>query len=71
MAPWLPWIALAVLIGAAIAGIIMVFKNWGAVSTWLIGVWNGFKAWVVNIFNSIVSFFQTWGATILIVLGGP
>ncbi|KAF9139090.1 hypothetical protein BGX30_008389 [Mortierella sp. GBA39] len=54
MAPWLPWIALAVLIGAAIAGIIMVFKNWGAVSTWLIGVWNGFKAWVVNIFNSIV-----------------
>ncbi|OXL83183.1 phage tail tape measure protein [Paenibacillus sp. SSG-1] len=71
MAPWLPWIALAALIGAAIAGIILVFKNWGAVSTWLTNVWNGFIAWVVNIFNSVVEFFRTWGTTILIVLGGP
>ncbi|WP_160037319.1 phage tail tape measure protein [Paenibacillus sp. USDA918EY] len=71
MAPWLPFIALAVAIGAAIAGIILIFKNWGSVSTWLVNVWNAFKAWVVNIFNSIVDFFRTWGPTILIVLGGP
>lgn len=71
IAPWLPVIAIALLVAAAIAGVILVFKNWGAVSTWLVNVWNGFKAWVINIFNSIVDFFRTWGPTILIVLGGP
>ncbi|WP_440421635.1 phage tail tape measure protein [Paenibacillus sp. SAFN-054] len=71
IAPWLPIIAIAALVAAAIAGVILVFKNWGAISTWLVNVWNAFKAWVVNIFNSIVEFFRTWGATILIVLGGP
>ncbi|MCJ8015224.1 phage tail tape measure protein [Paenibacillus sp. KQZ6P-2] len=71
IAPWLPIIGIALLVAAAIAGVILVFKNWGAVSTWLVNVWNSFKTWVVNIFNSIVEFFRTWGATILSVLIAP
>jgi len=71
IAPWLPIIGIALLVAGAIAGVILVLKNWGAVSTWLTNVWNGFIAWVVNIFNSVVNFFKTWGTTILIVLGGP
>ncbi|OPA77517.1 hypothetical protein BVG16_13780 [Paenibacillus selenitireducens] len=71
IAPWLPVIGLALLVAAAITGVILVFKNWGAISTWLVNVWNNFKTWVMNIFNSIIQFFKTWGTTILVVLGGP
>ncbi|PAD73669.1 hypothetical protein CHH67_19730 [Paenibacillus campinasensis] len=61
VAPWLPFVAIALGVAAAVAGVILIFKNWGAVSTWLTNVWNTFKTWVVGLFNSIVEFFVTWG----------
>ncbi|MED1801779.1 phage tail tape measure protein [Brevibacillus porteri] len=71
MAPFLPLIAIALLVGAAIAGVILIFKNWGTIGPWLAQKWQAFKTWTVNIFNSIVQFFKTWGSTILVILGGP
>lgn len=71
IAPWLPLIGLALLVGAAIAGVILIFKNWGTIGPWLAQKWLAFKAWTISIFNSVVQFFKTWGATILIILGGP
>ncbi|MEY9097058.1 phage tail tape measure protein [Paenibacillus sp. RC84] len=70
IAPWLPIIAVALLVGLAIAGIILIFKNWGAIATWLGEVWTGFKTWVMSIFNSVVEFFVAWGVTIMAVLLG-
>lgn len=64
VAPWLPFIAIALGVAAAVAGVILIFKNWGAISTWLVGVWNAFKTWVVGLFNGIAAFFVTWGTTI-------
>ncbi|TCZ76181.1 phage tail tape measure protein [Paenibacillus albiflavus] len=57
IAPWLPIIAIAVAIGAAIAGVIYVFKNWGSISDWLSEKWNAFKDWIFGIFNAIGDFF--------------
>lgn len=71
VAPFLPIIAIALLVGAAIAGVILIFKNWGTIGPWLAQKWQAFKAWTINIFNSIVQFFQVWGSTILVILGGP
>lgn len=71
VAPFLPIIAIALLVGAAIAGVILIFKNWGTIGPWLAQKWEAFKAWTINIFNSIVEFFKTWGPTILVILGGP
>lgn len=63
MAPWLPFIALAVGIGAAIAGIILVIKNWGTVGPWLQNIWNVTFTWVKNLFSGMIDFFVTWGTT--------
>lgn len=71
IAPWLPLIGLALLVGAAIAGVILVFKNWGTVGPWLAQKWQAFKMWTISIFNSVVEFFKAWGPTILVILGGP
>ncbi|MGC6588023.1 phage tail tape measure protein [Paenibacillus sp. Dod16] len=61
VAPWLPFIAIALAVAAAVAGVILIFKNWGAISTWLTNVWNTFKTWVVGLFTSVGEFFITWG----------
>ncbi|GAF06822.1 phage tail tape measure protein [Paenibacillus pini] len=71
MAPFLPLIVIVLAVAAAVVGVIYVFKHWGAISTWLIAKWNEFKTWTLNLFNGIISFFKTWGVTILVVLGGP
>ncbi|TQR29389.1 phage tail tape measure protein [Brevibacillus brevis] len=71
VAPFLPIIAIALLVGAAIAGVILIFKNWGTIGPWLAQKWQAFKVWTINIFNSVVQFFKTWGSTILVILGGP
>ncbi|MDR4997895.1 phage tail tape measure protein [Brevibacillus parabrevis] len=71
VAPFLPIIAIALLVGAAIAGVILVFKNWGTVGPWLAQKWQAFKVWTISIFNSVVEFFKAWGPTILVILGGP
>ncbi|MED1784235.1 phage tail tape measure protein [Brevibacillus fortis] len=71
VAPFLPIIAIALLVGAAIAGVILIFKNWGTIGPWLAQKWQVFKTWTINIFNSVVQFFKTWGSAILVVMGGP
>ncbi|WP_411503483.1 phage tail tape measure protein [Brevibacillus centrosporus] len=58
MAPFLPIIGLALLVGAAIAGVILIFKNWGTIGPWLSQVWTDFVNWTTNLFNSIVQFFS-------------
>lgn len=71
MAPFLPIIGLALLVGAAIAGAILIFRNWGTIGPWLAQKWLAFKEWTISIFNSVVQFFQMWGTTMLVILGGP
>ncbi|KEQ22878.1 phage tail tape measure protein [Paenibacillus tyrfis] len=70
-APLLPFIAIVLGIGAAITGVILIFKNWGSISTWLIEKWNQFKAWVINIFQAIGSFFSEYWPYALALLTGP
>ncbi|MDH6674467.1 phage-related minor tail protein [Paenibacillus sp. LBL] len=64
VAPLLPFIAVGLALAAVVTGIILVFKNWGAISTWLTTVWNAFKTWVFGLFTSIGDFFVTWGTII-------
>ncbi|MDH6674679.1 phage-related minor tail protein [Paenibacillus sp. LBL] len=64
VAPLLPFIAVGLALAAVVTGIILVFKNWGAISTWLTTVWNAFKTWVVGLFTAIGDFFVTWGTII-------
>lgn len=58
---------IALAIAAAIAGIVLVIKNWGTIVEWLegiwnglvtffSGVWNGIKTTIVNVMNAIVAF---------------
>lgn len=42
----LPIIGIVVGVAAAIAGIILVIKNWGAVTDWLSDKWNQFTGWL-------------------------
>nr|WP_275441593.1 phage tail tape measure protein [Brevibacillus laterosporus] len=71
VAPFIPIIATALLVGAAIAGVILIFKNWGTIGPWLTQKWLAFKTWTIGIFNSVLQFFQMWGLTILVILSGP
>lgn len=63
------WVAIG--IGALIAVIILLWKNWDQVSKWLSASWQWIKDTAVLIFNSIVEFFKKWGLTILAVITGP
>ncbi|MEC0092915.1 phage tail tape measure protein [Paenibacillus macquariensis] len=64
IAPLLPIIGLALLIGAAMAGVILIFKNWGTIGPWLSAIWTTFVAFTMSIFSSIITFFVTWGLAI-------
>jgi TP901 family phage tail tape measure protein len=44
---------------------------WGAVAGWFASVWNGITKGISTAFNAIVSFFKTWGLTILAVIFWP
>ncbi|MGG6311562.1 phage tail tape measure protein [Paenibacillus macerans] len=71
VAPWLPVIGIAVAIGLAIAGIILIIKNWGTIGPWLANIWNRTWTWIKNAFNAGLQFVRTWGPVFLIVLSGP
>ncbi|MEW9702823.1 phage tail tape measure protein [Paenibacillus sp. SI8] len=71
VAPWLPFIAIGLLVAGVIIGIIYAFKHWGTISDWLVGKWNQFKGWVVGIFNSIGNFFSEYWPYALALLTGP
>lgn len=45
----LPLIGIIAGVAAAIAGIIVVIQNWGAITDWLSEKWNQFKDWIVNL----------------------
>lgn len=47
------WIAVAII--AAVAGIILVIKNWGKIADWLKGIWDAFAAWIGKLWDGIVS----------------
>lgn len=51
----LPIIAIIAAIIAAIAAIVLVIKNWGKITEWLGGLWEGFKDTVGKIWNGIAS----------------
>ncbi|WP_238188923.1 phage tail tape measure protein [Paenibacillus sp. L3-i20] len=52
------WIVVAII--AVIAAAILIFKNWGTIGPWLLGMWTLFKNGIITVFNSIVTFFSGW-----------
>ena len=38
---------------AAVVGVIAIFQNWGAITEWLSGVWEGFKTFISDTWNGI------------------
>jgi len=64
VAPLLPFIAVGLALAAVVTGIILVFKNWGAIATWLKNVWDAYKTWLFNLYSQIGEFFVTWGTAI-------
>ncbi|MHB9129997.1 MAG: phage tail tape measure protein [Armatimonadota bacterium] len=63
------WIVAAIL--GLILVVILLWKNWGAVTTWLTGAWHAIKGAAVAVFGWLTGFFRTWGLTILAVVAGP
>jgi len=63
------WIVAAIL--GLIAVVILLWKNWSAVTGWLTGAWTAIKGAAVAVFNGLAGFFRTWGLTILAVVTGP
>ena len=56
--PLLPFIAIGAAVALAIAGIILVIKNWGAIAHWLQGVWAAFVGWLKGVFGPIGAWFS-------------
>ncbi len=52
-----PFVAIGAIIGAVVAGIIMAVTHWGAITTWLQGVWQGFSSWFMGLLSGIEGFF--------------
>ena len=63
------WIVAAIL--GLIVVVILLWKNWGAVTTWLTGAWQAIKGAAVAVFGWLAGFFRKWGITILAVVAGP
>ncbi|MDO5789041.1 MAG: phage tail tape measure protein [Fusobacterium sp.] len=51
-----PWI---LLIGAGIAAIVLLIKNWDTVKKVVLNVWEAIKAGLINLWNSICTIFNT------------
>jgi phage-related minor tail protein len=71
----LPLIGIIAGVAAAIAGIIVVIQNWGAITDWLSEKWGQFKDWIgglwesikelaSSVFTAIGDFFTGWGQSI-------
>lgn len=56
LAPFLPWIAAAVV---AIGAIILVVKNWGTIVDWLKGAWQGITEFFSGLWEGIKQVFST------------
>lgn len=55
----LPLIGIIVGVIAVITGIILAIKNWGAIVTWLQGIWSGVAGFFSGIWNSISQVFTS------------
>lgn len=55
----LPIIGIIAAIVAVIAGVILVIKNWGAITEWFKGVWEVVSSSVMSIWTSVATTFQT------------
>lgn len=64
-----PWLLIGAAIAAVIAGVILAVKNWGAISSWFSGVWNGalnavkgwFSGaadWISDKWNGLIGWFK-------------
>lgn len=51
-----PWI---LLIGAGIAAIVLLIKNWDTVKQFVLNVWEAIKTGLINLWNSICNIFNT------------
>jgi len=63
------WIVVAIV--GLIAVVILLWRNWSTVTTWLTGAWQAIKGAAVAIFDWLAGFFRKWGLTILAVVTGP
>lgn len=59
VAAFAPFIAIIAAVAAAITAIILVYKNWGAISDWLMEKWTAFKAWIEPFWTPLVAFFTS------------
>ncbi|MEK4675585.1 phage tail tape measure protein [Bacillus sp. FSL K6-2944] len=61
----LPVIATIVAVSLVITGIIMLIKNWGAITDWLSEKWSQFKEWFGELWDNIVQTCEdAWSSTV-------
>lgn len=58
--PLLPIIAIVVGVAAAIAGLVLVIQNWGAITDWVGEKWDQFSAWLSETIPKLVENFTQW-----------
>lgn len=79
---FLPFLGVIAAVVAAIIGIILVIKNWGAIwgwlksvisgfASWIGGVWQGIKNITETVWNAIKQFLVNWWPVLLGALAGP
>ncbi|UYC98308.1 phage tail tape measure protein [Bacillus thuringiensis] len=62
---FLPVIATIAAVSLVITGIIMLIKNWGAITDWLSEKWSQFKDWFGELWDSIVQTCEdAWSSTV-------
>lgn len=62
---FLPVIATIAAVSLVITGIIMLIKNWGAITDWLSEKWSEFKVWFGELWDSIVQTCENgWSSTV-------
>ncbi|WP_197228914.1 phage tail tape measure protein [Bacillus thuringiensis] len=67
---FLPVIATIAAVSLVITGIIMLIKNWGAITDWLSEKWSEFKDWFGELWDSIVQTCEdAWSSTVDVFSG--
>jgi TP901 family phage tail tape measure protein len=57
-----PFILAGIVVAAVVFGIIMAIEHWGAIVSWLSGVWSAFSGWFMGLLHTIGDFFKAiWG----------
>ncbi|MFD2628723.1 phage tail tape measure protein [Oceanobacillus kapialis] len=58
--PLLPIIGIIAGVAAAIAGIVLVIQNWGAITDWISEKWTQFTTWLTEGVSTLASNFVSW-----------